>query len=229
MLPGTASAFNSSHPLAAGCTQAAIAIAGSAFIGLNGTNSGKATTNAGAPANKVLPNMGTCVAITGAADQTNFPNQPTANITSGSFATIVQTTTTASNIYFAAIGTTNAALFGSASAGPTLFVGGTGNSNVNASIVISTNTPYFLLASFNASASNFVVRRLDTGVIQTAAIGSGLGVAIAQSGTYGFGTWGGHGISTVYTAASAVWANKYYDLNTLLLAAKDPWSLWYPQ
>jgi hypothetical protein len=201
------------------------------MVGLNGANSGKMATNTGSPTSKLLPSLGKCFAVGAATDVATFSGMPTANITSGTFATMVQTTTTASNIYFGAIGNNlNAALLGSASAGPTLFVGGTGNSNANASIVLSTNVPYFILASFNASATNFVVMRLDNGQIKTAAIGSGLSVAISQVGSYGFGDWAAHGPTsqTIYTAAEAMWANKYYDLNTLTLAAAKPWSLWYP-
>ncbi len=101
--------------------------------------------------------------------------------------------------------------------------------DVNSTIPLAANTPYFVVASKNGNASNyyFLALNLNTGVIATSVVNLGLAGVSGQSGytigeEYEFSTFYQGTIAAVMHAAAAMSPQQ------MLAWAADPWSFWYP-
>jgi hypothetical protein len=87
--------------------------------------------------------------------------------------------------------------------------------------------PYFLAVSCNASATNFVMSRLDTGQIFTSST-TGISFA-APNGTYRVGGGGAFHLTGSSEAACCFIGGSFLHLQEMVKWAADPWSFWFPR
>jgi len=87
------------------------------------------------------------------------------------------------------------------------------------------NVPIFIAASSNASATKFVLRRLDNGEMFSSQTG-GLTYTASSDATYQIGNGFGH-LNGGHVCA-AMYSSGFNGLGVLQQWALDPWSFWYP-
>jgi hypothetical protein len=98
----------------------------------------------------------------------------------------------------------------------------------SSSITLAANIPYFIIASQNGStAVDFLVLRLDTGVILTSSTAGGVPGTV--NGTFVVGNSSAIGQPLNGAMASVMFASGYAPLPSLQNIAVNPWGLWYPQ
>lgn len=104
-----------------------------------------------------------------------------------------------------------------------------GHNDLRSGLVPVAGVPYFAVASGNNSAQNFLLRRLDTGVVLTAST-SAATTSNATNGTYVVGAYGNStGGCKPIIAACAIIPNRFLTVTLMQVWASDPWSFWYPR
>jgi hypothetical protein len=106
---------------------------------------------------------------------------------------------------------------------------GESGGDINSSLTLQVNTPYFFAVSVNATLSieNFILVNLLTGQVKTQQMTSAIGFGFA-GGTYLLGNdtfsenWNG-GI------AAAMYAPNFLSIPQLIQWAQAPWTFWYPR
>jgi hypothetical protein len=102
-------------------------------------------------------------------------------------------------------------------------------SSVGPSFTYGANVPYLLIASVNASGSNFLKLNLLTGVMEAESAG-GLTPPLNPNGTVTVGNFGNSGVfGPDHTYHAIMWSPKFTTIAEMKAAASDPWSFWYPK
>ena len=222
--PGTSPRLDTSHFAARGIQFSGIPF-GAGFISLA---TGGLLTKAGSPTSKVLSSIGPTAVFAGGGttDAWRFTGNST-NFTSS---------TVAAMILFDSI-STNQFIFANAnnSTGLALNVAGTGNLQWtmfgvvarSSGILLSAGVPYFVIASQNTGAIDFLAMRLDNGVIATASTASG--TPAAPNGTYQIGNGPATTTPIIGQIAAVMFSSEYMSPQMQRQWASDPWSFWYPR
>ncbi len=213
--PGRSPGFDPAHLAAPNCRFSAVS-SSSNFIsllrGARGAISG-------------IPTSATTFPSTSSTAVNSFAGQSTVNDTSITIASVLQwIDTTASSIVFTTASTNAGWRLNIASSGTISLT--TGAVTDLPGIAISTKVPYFVVVSANANNVNYVLLRLDNGVITTLA-GTGSSPN-APNGTYQVGNISAFNLPAKASMAAVMFSATYLPITTLLQWANDPWSFWYP-
>lgn len=217
----TVPGVNPSHRAAQGLRFSGVAAPGG-FISLN---QGRRGTVAGAsPSFAIDGRIGSGFFSASGADAVNFTVQSTVNDASATIAAIASfNSVAAGQCLFSSSGTNAGWRLIYNTTQVTMTAGSVGD--INSGIGLTANTPYLIISSANASASNFFVLNLATGKITTA---SAAGAApAAPNGTYQVG-------NNVFNQpqlgriAAVMFSANFMTLTEMRQWALDPWAFWYP-
>lgn len=202
-------------------------------VGLGAINlrTGKPGTAAGITAGGVVNPLGPVAVYRsgGQADAHQFSGQDATNYTSNTIAAICSfNAVVATQIIFSNAASNAGVALTISSAGLlqlTLF----GVVAVSSTITLVANVPYFIVASKNGSTGiNWLVMRLDTGVITTAATASN--TPNVGNGTYVMGNgWAGGSAPMGGNLAAVMLSSSFLPAAQLRRWAADPWAFWYPK
>lgn len=230
--PGTeALGFDPTHPLATRCLVSLVAVNG----GILSLLDGQVAAATGAPACKLDANIGEGLAFTSTQKfaLSNLPVLPSAASSAiFTYAGILRlpATVTSSHLIIStgdtgAIGT--GFFIGSGRLPSVLKWGGTASAF---STALLASTAYFVVISVNGTTTaNLCVVNLLTGqIITEATAGLAGGSPAASASTWPIGNTAGTR-PFLGNIAAAMYSSAFYNMQTLLAAAADPWSFWYPQ
>lgn len=221
---GTASGFNPSHVGAPNTRMSCVAQGGS-FLNLINNKIG--VVSAGAPAQAMHGIIGPVTKFAATTDAITLTGSGGINFASGSnnFTLACITTVSAAsvntNIFITGVSFRANLQIGSAS--NHFFVNVAGGSNIDSGIAAVVNQPVFFAASVNPGGTNFVVKNLLSGAVQT-----GTGATTAVGGTSDGNYVFGGSPSVNGTVAAAMASASSMGMAQLLAWADDPWSFWYP-
>lgn len=225
---GRAPGFDPTHVASRSCSPnfgfSGIA-SGGGFVDLL---TGRAGTQAGAPAGVCFGGTGPAITFTGVTDAITFTGKNVGAFSSGTIAGIVQ---------FNSIGANYQSVFELNSAGANL--GLLALRGVNHVLTIFTvadapstilplaGVPYFLAASLlGGSMINYIVRNLATGALITQVVATGLSFAGTTGGVYKVGNNAAQ--QTLGGVAAAMFNRTFMSMAELIQWSADPWSFWYP-
>lgn len=227
--PGRLPGFDPAHVVARGCRFSGSAFGASNFINLLNAKIG---TQAGAPSSVISGTVGPAVQFSSAStlDKLTYSGQSTANDGQVTLGAIVRPKSAGLN---------NPVIFNSGNAaggwqfttvGSVLVLQDGSYSHIaNSGFVLAANVPYFVACSTDsATATNFVVLRLDNGKVLANSQASI--TTTASNGIYSIGGTGQFAGNVFDGAiAATMFSASYASLATLLQWASDPWAFWYPR
>lgn len=103
-----------------------------------------------------------------------------------------------------------------------------GAAGTTTTLTLTSGVPYFIIVSSNTVTQNYLIKRLDTGSVQT------LTASAAQTPN---ATTGPVAVGNIYTTgsrnvpgpiASVMSSTQYMTLPMMIQWAENPWSFWYP-
>jgi len=224
--PGGNSGFNSAHPAAYRCRVAAIASSSgfmSSLFGATPTYIGtiSETINSFGPATNL---------ITGA--RITYPivseSVATSGVTFSAILTPITVSTAATIICCGNDGTSNQSVQFNMNSGLLRIYDG--NATIASTITLVAGNTYFVAASYNGVAANFIALNLATGQLYTS--------VVSTAGTLGSTTGDPFAIgnrNTVLTSPINSWLSavsytaRALPLRQLLQWAQAPWDFWYPR
>lgn len=190
---------------------------------------GKMGTVGGAAVGILDATIGSALKTGANNDRVSFSGLPAVADAQGTIAGIVSYVDTGGGLFFESDATAGGGE-GGLTVGASSFFFTVGKSNVaaiNSTIAAVNNVPYFQAISWNdATGVNFVVVRLDTGVVLSQFVAS-VTTALASDGTY---LVGNSALGTAFSGrtAAAMYSAQYMSIPQLLGWAKSPWDFWYP-
>jgi len=223
---GFAPGFDPSHPAAGPKARFSGIALGGNFVSLFRGNSG---STSGTLIAGIDGRIGPLTKFTGTGPSSTFSGQSAVNETSWTIGAIFISNGPGSDVYFCTssaagggqvyLNTNVTTTFGITASG--------GGGSATSGIAAVSGVPYFVAGSVNSSASNFVVKRLDTGQIFTAQ-SSGITTA-TPNGTYMVGSRAALDNNSCAKGLAAVMATaQFCSLQQLLIWAADHCSFWYP-
>ena len=220
--PGTEPRFDPSH-FAGRSLQLSGTPFGSGFINLA---TGRLLTKVASPTSKVLSSIGPTAVFAGGGvlDAWSFAGNST-NFTSSTVAAMIMFDSIATNQYIFANANNSTGLALNVNSGGTLQWTMFGVVARSASITLVANVPYFVIASQNPSAIDFLAMRMDNGVIVTSSTASG--TPAAPNGTYQVGNGPATNQPLIGQIAAIMFSSEYMSPQMQRRWAADPWSFWY--
>ena len=226
--PGTKPGFDPSHIAAQNAKASTVVLAGSSSV-VNLLSGAKNNAVSGSPASgfgvigPAISNSGTGVCqFTTGLSVSAITNSPM------TFAGIfVPSVVGSAYQYCCGVGLSNGAGIGLDNAGHATFSRFTATSYAPGGTAFVAGVPYFMAGSTdNATKTNIVALRLDTGQLITFT-GGGAAV-VAPSNTFNHaGGNGGTGLNGL--TSCAMYAENFQSLPSLVKWASDPWEFWYPR
>jgi len=218
---GIAPGIDQTHPAAQGCVLSAVATRNGFF---NLTRGGVLpASTVGTPGTAINANMGLCATNTGTTQIWRWSGGPTNTEPSMTMARIGLHTGGTAFLLTTGDSTANTAGWRFDISVNVLRMVSNGGAAKNGP-TISLSTPYFMAVSINSGATNFVVRNLVTGQVQTSTT-TGT-TATASDGFTNIG--GGSGNTGNQSVAAASISHTFMSLQQLLAWSQDPWAFWYP-
>jgi hypothetical protein len=229
--PGGLAGFNAAHPMAKGARFSGVArganITGAGFINLltgatgvpNGTNG-----------QIISALIGPAAGYSGSVSQHTFGGNPAIVDTNATIAGIFILNSGSSGQYHGIMQTSSTGagwqLFPTQTTGY-LILQASGVGTYSSTLAAALGVPYLAVGSTNSVGANFLLLRLDTGVLQTQFV-SGSHTSTASNGTYIIGGLTGN-VSLYGYLAAVAFSAQYMSLPQLISAfTPNPWSYWYP-